>query len=233
MFNLRARALSAVLMATFAAAIAVDLPFAHAQSAAHDTIVDPSIRPGDDFYGYANGPWLAATPRPEGVARLDTTSMLRTENARRVRTLIEDAAAPARGLRSPIAQRVGDYYSSWLDSGAIETRGMAPLSNDLAAIAAIADRTALAAYLGRTVRLDDGTNQLTESLWGVWIHQNFHDPDHYAAHLVQGGLLLDADDYLDPAAEHAARRATYRAHIANVLRAAFPEFVGNRTAPTP
>ena len=216
MSDLRARTLSAALMVTFAAA--GDLSFAQTQAAAHHTGVDSSIRPGDDFYGYANGPWIAATPRPEGVVRLDTTSMLRAENARRVRTLIENAAGPTRGLRSPIAQRVGDYYSSWLDTASIEARGMAPLSNDLAAIAAIVDRRALAAYLGRTVRLDDGTNQQTESLWGVWIHQSFHDPDHYAAHLVQGGLSLDADDYLDSAAEHAARRALYRAHVANVLR---------------
>jgi predicted metalloendopeptidase len=181
------------------------------------TLVDRSVRPGDDFYGYANGVWLKATTLPPGVSRLDTTTMLRAENARRVRGLIEDAVKAPES--SPIARKVADYYLSRLDGAGIEARGMAPLAADLAAIAAIADRRALAVYLGRTLRLDDGSNQGTESLWGVWIHQGFHDPDHYAAHLVQGGLGLgEPDDYLDPA--RAARRDLYRTHIANLLRAA-------------
>jgi len=71
------------------------------------------------------------------------------------------------------------------------------------------------------MRLDDGTNQHTESLWGVWIHQGFHDPDHYAAHVVQGGLgLSDRDDYLDGAPERVAHRSLYQAHVASMLRLA-------------
>lgn len=185
--------------------------------------VDASIRPPDDFYGYANSLWIKATPLPDGTPRLDTASLLRAENARRVQRLIEQAAE-ATAIRGhpvrPLIRKVADYYVSRLDTAAIDARGLAPLSGDLAAIAAIGDRKALAAWLGRTLSLDDGTNQQTESLWGVWVHQDFHDPNHYAAHIVQGGLgLADRDDYLDP--DRAARRALYRAHIAKVL-----EFAG-------
>ncbi len=56
----------------------------------------------------------------------------------------------------------------------------------------------------RTLRVDDGTNQQTESLFGLWVHQGFHDPFHNAAHIVQGGLGLgDTADYVDAAPEHA------------------------------
>ena len=223
MSDFPSRILRAALLPTIAGTIFVGLAFAQTHSADHGTAVDASIRPGEDFYRYANGPWLEATLLPDGAARIDTTSMLRAENARRVESLIEDAAttASAQGRGPAIAQRVGDYYASWLDTGGIEARGLAPLERELAAIAAIADRRALASYLGQTLRLDDGANQQTESLWGVWIHQGFHDPDHYAAHFVQGGLeLADLSDYLDPAPEHAARRTLYRRHIANTLRAA-------------
>lgn len=182
--------------------------------------IDALVRPGDDFYNYANGPWARATHLPDGAARVDTTSLLRADNANRVRVLIEDAARGGQA-RSPLARMVGDYYASRLDTAAIEARGLAPLAADLAAIAAIDNRRALAGYLGHTVRLGDGGGQDSESLWGVWIHQGFHDPDHYAAHLVQGGLgLPDLDDYLSPTPEHAAHRDLYRAHIAGLLRAA-------------
>ncbi|MDB5678823.1 M13 family metallopeptidase [Sphingomonas bacterium] len=180
--------------------------------------VDRSVRPGDDFYAYANGDWLRTTRLPEGVAKIDTSAMLRAENARRVRGLIDDAvAATARGAVRPDVRKIADYYITRRDTVAIEAKGLAPLSGDLAAIAAIADRRALAGWLGRNVRLDDGGNQQTESLFGVWIHQGFHDPSRYAAHLVQGGLGLAANDYLDSGTAATAHRADYRARIAAVL----------------
>lgn len=223
MSNARPRFLCVALLAAFAAAPINGGASAQAQSTLLRTEVDASTPPGDDFYGYANNPWLAATPLPDGVARMDTTSMLRAENARRVRELIEGAAATrhARGPRAAVTRMVGDYYASYADEAGIQTAGLAPLGAELAAIAAISDRQMLAHYLGRTMRLDDGTNQQTESLWGVWVHQGFHDSEHYAAHIVQGGLgLPDTADYLDPASEYLEHRTLYRAHVANLLRAA-------------
>ncbi len=211
---MKALPLNAALLVGALLGVALLGNLASAQSADHHTLVDPSIRPADDFYAYANTSWLNATPLPDGASRIDTTSMLRAENARRVASLIADAAASpsTRG----IARQVGDYYATLLDGARIEAAGLEPLSDELAAIAALRDGSDLAAYLGRTLRLDDGTNTQTESLWGLWVHQAFHDPDHYAAHFVQGGLgLSDKDAYLVP-----ARRATYRAHVANVFHAA-------------
>ncbi|WP_293898646.1 M13 family metallopeptidase [Phenylobacterium sp.] len=179
---------------------------------------DAAVRPGDDFYRYANDVWLKTMPLPQGRSRYDTGAMLKDQAARRVRDLVEDAAkAPA----SARAKRVGDVYASWMDVAGIEAKGLQPLSGELAAIAAIRDRRALSAYLGRALRLDDGTNSQTDGLFGVWIHQSFHDADRYAAHVVQGGLgLPDRDDYLDASAGKAARRDLYRAHVAAILKLA-------------
>ena len=211
---------AAIMAALAAAALAIFGPL-QTQAAIAGGEVDAAVGPGEDFYAYANDAWLAATPLPEGVSRLDTTALLRAQNAQRVQALLEEAAAnaPAGAPRSAIARMVGDYFSARLDTASIEARGLAPLSPHLAAIASISNRTALARYLGQTLRLDDGSNQQTESLWGVWIHQNFHDSQRYAAHLVQGGLGLDQQDYLDSAPEHVARRALYRAYVAGVLQA--------------
>ncbi len=143
--------------------------------------------------------------------------MLRDRNAPRVRDLIQAAAAAP---DSELARKVGDYYASWLDTAAIEAKGLAPLSADLAAIAAISDRTALSARLGATLYPDDGTNSATEGIFGAWIHQGFHDPAHAVPHIVQGGLGLAAADYTDPAPDKAAERETYKAQIAAVLKLA-------------
>lgn len=182
--------------------------------------VDPSVRPGDDFYGFANNAWMKATRLPEDQASVDSTSLLRAENARRVELLIADAVGTSARdpAASPNIRKIADYYHSRLDQPGIDARGMAPLAGELAAVAAINDRSALAAYLGRTLRLDDGSDTHVDSLWGLWVHQDFHDPRHYAAHIVQGGLgLADRDEYLGPSPEQAAHRTLYREHIAAML----------------
>lgn len=185
--------------------------------------MDSQVRPGDDFYSYANGPWLRSLPPTAGLGRVDTTSQLRAQNAARVKALIETAGATRHTSASTraVARKIADYHASRLDLAAIEARGLKPLAPDLAAVQAIEDRGALAAWLGHTTRLDDGADTGVDSLFGVWVHQGFHDGRHYAAHLVQGGLGLDdRDDYLADGADHLRRRAAYRVHVAKVLRAA-------------
>lgn len=171
MVEVRTKALGVAMMAICAAA-AAGASFSGTGVAADTSAVESSIRPGNDFYGYANDAWIKATRLPEGQSRIDTTAQLRAESAHRVQGLIEDAAratATPGTVRADI-RKIADYYASRLDQAGIDARGFAPISGDLAAIAAIADRKALAIWLGRTTRLDDGTNQQTESLWGVWIH---------------------------------------------------------------
>lgn len=209
MRDVRAKTLAALIAVT---TVACPVAFAGAPA---DT-VDASVRPGDDFYRFASGPWLDATKIPDGRASYDSSAMLRDENARRVRDLIQGAAntAAATGL----SQKVGDYYASQMDAAGIEAKGLAPLAGELAAIAGIADRTALSAYLGHTLRSDDGTDTQVDGIFGVWIHQGFVEAEHYLPHLVQGGLGLgEREAYLDPAPEKAMRRDAYRTHIAKIF----------------
>ncbi len=176
-----------------------------------------SVRPGDDFYGYANAEWLKTTTIPAGQATYGTSAMLVQINRKRVRDLIEDAAAhPAPGA----AQKVGDYYAAVLDVAAIEARGLAPLKGELDAIAALSDRRSLSAALGATLRADiDNTNHVSDRLFGLGAMQGFDDADHYYPHLLQGGLgMPDRDDYLDASLAKATLRAKYQKHIADMLR---------------
>ena len=206
----RARALKAACAAAF-------LWAAPTWAAAQTPQIDATVRPGDDFYGYANGDWLRRTTLPQGRTTYDTTAMLRDQASRRIRALIEEAAAvPA----SDRARRVGDYYASWMDVEGIELKGLRPLADDLAAIAAIGDRRALSAYLGGALRLDDGSNTRTDGLFGVWIHQGFHDGDRNAPHLVQGGLGLADPDAYGEGPDAVQARTAYRAHVAATFAAA-------------
>ncbi|HWC56423.1 MAG TPA: M13 family metallopeptidase, partial [Sphingomicrobium sp.] len=175
----------------------------------------PQVRAGDDFDAFANGEWTRSTALPAGQSSYGPTAMLIAKNAERVRNLLESAASTPNGA---LAQKVGDFYASAADGQSIEAKGIAPLASDLAAIEAINNRQSLSAALGRTLRLDDGTNTTTDGIFGVWVHQGFTDSDRYLPHIVQGGLGLDANAYADSAKADVC--AGYRAHVAQILKLA-------------
>jgi putative endopeptidase len=112
--------------------------------------MDRSIQPGDDFYWYANGGWLGTVSIPAGQTSYDTRAILVEKTSQRVRDLIQDAAA-AQPIRGSIAQKVGDYYASFMDEDGIEAKGLAPLADEMARISAITNKPSLSAYLFRRV----------------------------------------------------------------------------------
>ena len=181
--------------------------------------MDRSVKPGDDFYRFANGGWLRAVAVPTGQPSYGTSTMLIEKTSERVRNLIQEAAS-AKSARGSIAQKVGDYYASFMDEGAIEARGLTPLADEMAAIAAITNKASLSAYLGTTLNTEvDGLTANADHVFGVWVNQSFTDSRHYVFHLLQGGLgMPDRDDYIDPSPKMAALRAQYQAHIAAILK---------------
>ncbi|MBI3677343.1 MAG: M13 family metallopeptidase [Proteobacteria bacterium] len=188
------------------------------------TGMDTSIAPGDDFNAYANGNWIKATEIPADQSSWGAFAILRDEAAARTLTLIE-AAAKSNAPDGSEAQKVGDYYASYMDETAIEAKGLAPLQPQLAAIAAIKDGKSLARALGASVRADvdplNNTNFYTENLFGLWTSPGLEDSAVYTPYLLQGGLgMPDREYYLASSTKMAANRDAYKAHVAAVLKLA-------------
>ena len=183
--------------------------------------MDRSVKPGDDFYRYANRSWLKTVAVPASRPNYGTSAMLIEKTSERVRSLIREAAAGHAG-KGTAAQKVGDYYASFLDEKDIEAKGFAPLADELIASSTITNRATLSAYLGGTLNSEaDGLTANGDHIFGVWANQGFEDAEHCIFHLLQGGLGLPArDDYLDPSAKMAGLRAQYQAHIAAMLKLA-------------
>ncbi len=183
--------------------------------------IDPSVKPGEDFYRYANGNWLATLVVPSGRQSYDTRAMLKERTSRQVRELIQDAAA-SHSAKGSLAQKVGDYYASFMDEAGIEAKGLTPLAEEMAAIAAITNKASLSAYLGSTLNSEtDGLTANADHVFGLWINQGFDGSEHNLPHFWQGGLgLPDRDNYLDPSPKFVELRAKYQAHIAAILKLA-------------
>ena len=179
-----------------------------------------SVRPGDDFYRYANGDWLR-TGLPAGRSSYDNRAMLNEKAGERVRQLILQAAE-AHAAKGSVTQKVGDYYGSFVDTENIEAKGLIPIAGEMAAIAAIRDRLSLSNYLGTTLNSEtDGLISNSDHVFGIWINQGFEDASHNLPHIWQGGLgLPDREDYLDLSAKKVELRQRYWAHISAVLKLA-------------
>ena len=110
--------------------------------------IDRSVRPGDDFYWYANGGWLKTVAIPEGQSSFDTRAILKERTSQRVRSLIQEAAAVP-GFEGSVSQKVGDYYASFMDQNSIEAKGFTPLAEEMAKISAITNKAVAVSLPGQ------------------------------------------------------------------------------------
>ena len=186
--------------------------------------MDRSVKPGDDFYQYANGDWIKRTEIPPDRAGVDVWTKLGDLSNKRMADLIAEIAKsnPAAGSQE---RKVADLYNSYLDEATIETKGLAPLHPHLEAINAIHDKKELARALGESVRADvdalNNTNFHTPNLFGLWVAPGFEDYEHYTAYLMQGGLQLpDREYYLSNSEHMQGVRKQYQAHVAAMLKLA-------------
>jgi len=202
-------------------------PSQEPKSAVHGIVIanmDTSVKPGDDFYQYTNGGWLARTEIPPDRGSYTVFGILADLSDSRTRALIEDASK-ANASAASITGKIGALFNSFKDEAGIEAKGLAPLKSQLDAIAAIHDQKELARALGETLRADvdalNNTNFHTANLFGLWVAPGFGDSDHYTAYLMQGGLQLpDREYYLSDSQHMRDLRAKYLTHIAAMLKLA-------------
>lgn len=186
--------------------------------------MDRSVDAGDDFFAYANGQWVKSTVIPADRSNWGVFAMLAEEANKRTVGLIQQAGKSKAAKGSEI-RKIGDYYAAYMDEKGIEAKELRPLRTELQGIAAIADKAALAHFLGSELRADvdplNNTNFHTDRLFGLWVSPDFDAPNRNAAYLLQGGLgMPDRDYYLGTDAASTALQAKYRQHIAAILKLA-------------
>jgi putative endopeptidase len=185
--------------------------------------MDPGVKPGADFFLYANGDWYAKAEIPADRGSTGVWLRLTEEIEKRTTHLLEEAAQT--GAPGTSKQKLGDFYAAFMDDAAIEKRGLAPIAPELTRIAKITDARSLAAYLGSELRADvDALNSgdmHTDRLFGVYVDGDLNEPSKNAAYLLQGGLgMPDRSYYVDDSPGMVQHRAKYEAHLAAMLKLA-------------
>src|ERR1019366_439852 len=113
-----------------AAALTVGFPVnAQTTSSGIDlNALDKSVSPCANFYQYACGAWIKNHPVPSDQSRWTRFNELATHNEEIERKILEQAAQPTPGrTRTPVEQKIGDYYAACMDEAAIERKGVSPL----------------------------------------------------------------------------------------------------------
>ncbi|RMH90793.1 M13 family peptidase [Lysobacter pythonis] len=167
------------------------------------------VRPGVDFFEYANGAWAKNTPIPTDRSNYGVFHALRDLSEARLHKLVESYVTgdPA---RDGDAAKIAAIYRGFMDEAALEKLGMAPLKPEIAAIRAITDKPRLAAWMGRANERFGG------SFFSVWVSDDQRDPDHYTLYMSQSGLGLgDRQMYLEET--FAPQRARYQRYVEQML----------------
>jgi putative endopeptidase len=171
---------------------------------------DLSTRPGDDFWQYANGAWLARTTIPTDKPLMSEWQGVRDRAEAGLRDLIEAAATSAPQEPRTVEGKVGAFYKSFMDEARLEALAARPIATDLSKIRMCRTRAALARLMGNTNSGFEGT------FIDVWIDVDPKNNDQYGVSLTQGELSLpDRDYYLQ--ASFAREREGLRAYAERLL----------------
>ena len=175
------------------------------------TAFDRTVKPGDDFFQFANGGYLARTQIPAdrviASRRFDMTD--RTEA--QLMAILREASVSAPIEPADTKGKVGAFYAAYMDQAAIDALGPRALAPELDAIRSAPDLAALARLMGAS------NASLNASPFGLGIDVDLKNPEAYALYLGQGGLgLPDRDYYLKD--DFASERDAYRTYITTLLQ---------------
>jgi putative endopeptidase len=183
--------------------------------------MDTTVRPGNNFYSYANGNWERRTQIPPDKSSYGSFNIAADRAEKQLIAVVQGAASSHAAAGSDL-RKIGDYYTAFLDTASLTKRGIAPVRPVLDSIATINSRAALARFLGAHLRADVDPINLgnlhTDNPFGLWVAQDFNHPTRNVAALMQGGIELpDRSYYLDKSPKMAQLRTAYRAHVARML----------------
>lgn len=189
-------------------------PAATAGPALDKKNIDLSVRPGSDFFRYANGAWIRNLELPADKSEYDSFTQVREQNRDRLHELFQNlAAAAATAAKGTAAQKVGDFFAAAMDVTKIETLGATPLQEDFARIAGAATCADIQDLVAGFHR------ENFPVLFAAGIEVDMMNSKAYAFYLAQSGLgMPDRDYYTRDDVDAQKLREQYVAHVTTMLK---------------
>src|SRR4029079_8200293 len=182
---------------------------------------DRSVRPGDDFYRFQNGAWIARAAPDVKHPFMSYWRDVRTTAPARLTAILDGLLDDAPDKQSPAVRKAAMLYRDYLDETAVERLGHAPLEPQLASIRSALSRSDIARIMGRlegpeTLRGANMQDGFGRGLFVLNVAQDAAHPDRNALYLSQGGLMLPDPAYYS-AAQLADVREGYKAYLERIF----------------
>lgn len=167
------------------------------------TNMDTTVVPGNDFYQYACGGWMASHPLKAEYARFGTFDELRDKSQEQVKELIEELANKT-NESGTIPQKIGDLYSLAMDSAKLNAQGAEPILPYLNKINSIEKKEQISSLLAEMFR-----NGMTP-FFSHYVYADDMNSSMNIFHIYQGGYKMgDRDYYLGNDSHSRELRAEY------------------------
>ena len=175
------------------------------------SLIDKTIDPCENFYRFSCNGWFQRNPLPADQTSYGRFTELAELNRLRLKQILEETSVPAT-TRSANEQKIGDEYSSCMDTATVNKLGLAPLQPELDRIAALktsADLPALLAHLHSIGVL---------AFFDMESNQDYGDSTAVISFYGAGGLgLPERDYYTRTDAKSVEQRQQYAAHVKKIF----------------
>ena len=191
------------------------------------SLVDKTVDPCENFYRFSCNGWFKRNPLPADQAAYGRFTELAELNRMHLRQILETAAVPA-ATRTVNEQKIGDEYTSCMDTAAVNKLGLASMRPELDRIAALGSAAALPALLAHLHAMGVG------AFFGMGSNQDFADSTAVISFYGAGGLgLPERDYYTRTDAKSVEQRQQYVTHVHNMfVLAGEPEAQSTKDAET-
>jgi putative endopeptidase len=174
--------------------------------------IDPSIKPGDNFFRYVNGRWYDTAKIADDQTGVGSYSFLNIPQKQLLQHIL-DSVSKTQNTPGSIEQKVGDFYASGMDTTTINQRGYEPIQPILAKIDAISDVTALVKFAATELKTGNG------SFIGFGISPDNKNSGINIAHVYQAGIgLPDRDYYFKTDSSTLGIQQAYKKYIATLFQ---------------
>ncbi len=171
------------------------------------SLLNPAIKPGDDFFAYVNSKWIQENPIPASESRWGSFNILQENSKKMVREIMQDNAK-TNNAKGSVAQKVGDFWFTGMDSASIEKQGIKPLKSYFDMVDAIQNKDDV---LKATAQLQKTG---ATPFFGIYVDADLKNSSMNTLTLYQSGLgMPDRDYYLLADANSEEIRNAYKEYI--------------------
>lgn len=176
------------------------------------TGIDNTLKPGDNFYRYANGKWYDSISIPASQAGVGAYMFMNYPQRMRLQEIL-DSVSKNEHPKGSIEQKVGDFFASGMDTLSIEKRGYDPIKPTLASIDAITDVSSLMSYVANQVKLNNA------SIIAFGVGPDDKNSNMNIAHVYQTGLgLPDRDYYFKSDSSTVSVQNAYKTYLSTLFQ---------------